>query len=123
MKRKASTTDSANSKKSNTMMAVPRIIAAGRGRVVQMAPIRSELFKIIDKEPSKINMVYLGTATYEDDESFAVQTAGFSSDGVNIERLNLTDVSASTREERQRLLCNWADAVLVSGGTTLLLVP
>jgi dipeptidase E len=97
-----------------------RIVAAGRGRVIQSPVIRSEILKLVPKQKAPIHVVYLGTATYESTEGYNVQAAGFTEVGCTVEHLKLTHMRNS-KENREMITQSLkrAQIVAVSGGNTL----
>ena len=98
-----------------------RIVACGRGRVVQSPKALAEVVRLTTKPVADINLLYLGTAAFEDAAAFTAQTLGFSAAGVGaIEKLCLTRAEHTpSEEERRRWIVDWADAIIVSGGNTL----
>jgi hypothetical protein len=68
-----------------------KIVACGRGRVTQLEPIRKEVIELTGKRhPS---LLYLGTATYDEESAFKLQTQGFADEGCPVTQLKLTEMS------------------------------
>ena len=100
-----------------------KIVACGRGRVVQTAAAVSEVVRLAGKPAAELRVLYLGTAAFEDEEAFEVQTRGFVEAGCgSIEQLRLTRASHTPPEAERRRQLEWADAIVVSGGNTLFAV-
>lgn len=95
-----------------------KIVAAGRGRVIQSPPVKAEIMRLARcKNP---HVVYLGTATYEASKSYDLQAAGFEKSGCTVEKVNLTDIKAARANIKQiKESILRADIIAVSGGNTL----
>lgn len=99
-----------------------RIVAAGRGRSMNMPPIMNAVLDLVPrKQQSDINMVYLGTASYDKSDVFHAQTSEYQK--IANCRLTKLDVSEAVEQIpseyviRSMLLS--ADVIMVSGGNTL----
>jgi dipeptidase E len=100
-----------------------KIVACGRGRVVQSAAALAEVLRLAGKPASSLNLLYLGTASFEDRGAFEAQTAGFAAAGCSaISQLRLTRPSHTPPDAERRRLVERADVIVVSGGNTLFAV-
>ena len=95
-----------------------RIVAAGRGRIIQHPNIKREILKLSGK--TKSHVVYLGAATFESDAGYDAQAKGFLDDGCTVEHLKLTELSNSRLNKQSiKASIRKADIIAVSGGNTL----
>lgn len=95
-----------------------KIVAAGRGRVVQSPNIRAEILKLA--RIPKPHVVYIGTASYDKSSAFDLQAKGFLDVGCTVEELKLTLFKGTTAEKRvAKTSIEGADVIVVSGGNTL----
>lgn len=97
-----------------------KLVAAGRGRSMSLPSIAEAVLNLISTTTT-IKLVYLGTATYDKDEPFQIQTAAYR-DLPNFQVIKLdvseaVDQIPSEDEIRDTLLS--AHAIMVSGGNTL----
>jgi dipeptidase E len=101
-----------------------RIVAAGRGRVIQSPPVRTEILRLARKSVGKsvqLRVVYIGTATFDRQDAFDVQAKGFADDcGCIVDRLELTDLAQARKNLKSITeLIEKAHIIAVSGGNTL----
>lgn len=95
-----------------------KFVVAGRGRVIQSPAIRDEIKKLTKKENPHV--VYLGTATYDQEAAYQMQAAGFTDIGCTVEHLKLTEVKKSPETiTKIKSSIRAADIIAVSGGNTL----
>jgi dipeptidase E len=95
-----------------------KFVVAGRGRVIQSPGIRDEIKRLTGKENPHV--VYLGTATYDQESPYQMQAAGFADVGCTVEHLKLTDVKKSPDTiSKIKTSIRAADIIAVSGGNTL----
>lgn len=97
-----------------------KIVAAGRGRVIQNPRVREEILRLCGKEKPKV--VYLGTATYESESGYDLQAKGFLDHGCTVEHLRLTAKSDIPDRKSISQAIRAADIIAVSGGNTLFAV-
>lgn len=105
-----------------------KIVAAGRGRSMSLPAIAEAVFQLISAASSTttttttIQLVYLGTATYDKIEPFLIQTAAYRDvPYCNVIKLDVSEAaidSIPSKEEIRNILFS-AHAILVSGGNTL----
>lgn len=98
-----------------------RIVAAGRGRTMSVPKIVDTVLQLVGQK-STVNIVYLGTATYDKQEPYLVQTEGYRS--LSQCQVVKLDVSEAAQEpmpsiEAIQATLEAAHVVLVSGGNTL----
>ncbi len=97
---------------------IRKIVAAGRGRVIQSEPIRKEILRLANKKSPHV--IYLGTATFDKQEPYELQGAGFASAGCSVAKVELTDLKAAIRNKASIIEeFEKADIIAVSGGNTL----
>ena len=97
---------------------IRKFVAAGRGRVIQSPSIRNEIKNLSGKENPHV--VYLGTASYDQDSPYQLQAAGFTEIGCTVERLNLIGVKKIQSEiNKIKESIRNADIIAISGGNTL----
>lgn len=96
-----------------------RIVAAGRGRTMSLPKIVNSVLQLAN-QTSTVNVVYLGTASYDKQEPYLVQTEGYRQlSQCQVVKLDVSEASVTpSMEEIQRTLES-AHVVLVSGGNTL----
>lgn len=112
------------------------LVAAGKGTSISLPPIVDAVLDLVpdrddDNDSDEIRLVYLGTASYDNDKAFETQTRAYRRiPRVKIERLNVSDRTSSgdgsttkpqklpSQEEMRSLLAN-AHILLCSGGDTL----
>ena len=84
------------------------------------APVVSAVLSLSGKPPSRTNLLYLGTATYDLPSFREKQTRGFAERGVRISTLDVACTLPS--EAAVASAIDSADLILVSGGNTLFAV-
>lgn len=95
-----------------------KFVAAGRGRVIQSPGIRNEIKNLSGKENPHV--VYLGTASYDQETAYQLQAAGFTDIGCTVEQLKLIGVKKTQTETKKiKESIRNADIIAVSGGNTL----
>lgn len=100
---------------------IRKFVAAGRGRVIQSPGIRDAIKNLTKKENPHV--VYLGTATYDQDSPFQMQAAGFADIGCTVEHLKLTNLKKNSENiSKIKSSISTADVIAVSGGNTLFAV-
>ena len=108
----------ATAKKSSGNNTTRKIVAAGRGRVIQHPNMRNEIIKLARK--NKPHVVYLGTATFDSDSAYDSQAAGFVQAGCTVEKLKVTTMKPTlANKQLVRKSIEGADIIAVSGGNTL----
>jgi dipeptidase E len=96
---------------------IRKIVAAGRGRVIQSPVIRDTIKRLSGK--ANPHVVYLGTASYDQDSAYELQAAGFTEIGCTVERLNLVGMKKKSSGSQIKSSIEKADIIAVSGGNTL----
>lgn len=101
-----------------------RIVAAGRGRVIQSPPVRAEILRLARESAGKtaqLRVAYLGTATFDKQDAYDLQARGFADDcGCIVDRVNLTDFTEAKKNLKTiAQILEGADIIAVSGGNTL----
>lgn len=112
--------ESLSSAKSATcgIVETPKIVAAGRMKALQLAPVFEKVIELSGKE--KPNILYIGTASFDRSDKFIVCTKAFRELGCTVLRLDVSEEeTVPSAEEMERLIVNWADALVCSGGNTL----
>eukprot|EP00551_Chaetoceros_affinis_P009493 CAMPEP_0203670596 /NCGR_PEP_ID=MMETSP0090-20130426/6624_1 /ASSEMBLY_ACC=CAM_ASM_001088 /TAXON_ID=426623 /ORGANISM="Chaetoceros affinis, Strain CCMP159" /LENGTH=284 /DNA_ID=CAMNT_0050535487 /DNA_START=128 /DNA_END=982 /DNA_ORIENTATION=+ len=109
-----------------------KIVCTGKGKSMSIEKVYSKVIDLSKK--TKPNVLYLGTPSYDSDNVYEIQTAGFRKAGCPIMKMNLSEVPISRRtqggseEENQIVYPTYenmkkevdkADVVMVSGGNTL----
>lgn len=101
-----------------------KIVAAGRGRSMSLPSIAEAVLSLISATTTTtttIKLVYLGTATYDKDEAFLIQTAAYRNHPncqvIKLDVSEAVDTTPSEQEIRDTILS--AHAIMVSGGNTL----
>jgi len=95
-----------------------KIVAAGRMKALQMPAVFEKVIELSGKEQPRI--VYIGTASFDRTDKFNVCTLAFRELQCEIERLDVSEPSSvPPMEEMRRLVVDWADVVMCSGGNTL----
>jgi dipeptidase E len=98
--------------------AVRKIVACGRGRVIQASPIKQEIINLTGKTQPRV--AYLGTATFDSDDAYNAQAKGFADSGCFVERVNLTNFKEAKKSMPGiKKSLESADIIAVSGGNTL----
>lgn len=100
-----------------------RMVAAGRGRTMCEPRVLQAVLTMLPGIPSDktIELVYLGTATYDKDEPFVMQTHAYSAlPNCNVTKLNVSEAveTVPNKAEIQATL-DAANIIMVSGGNTL----
>jgi hypothetical protein len=115
-----------------------RVVAAGRGRSMCLEPIVQAVLDLLPSSLSSLSsssssssttkqefiLVYLGTATYDKEEPFQLQTQAYQKMGncrvINLQVSEAIDAASQipTKEELRSTLLS-AHVILVSGGNTL----
>lgn len=102
---------------------VPRIrgLFGGTGKDLFGEPATvAAVLALCDKPPDQINLLYLGTASYDHSHHRNQQTAAFAKVGVQINRLEVA--CATPPEANIAAAVDASDVILVSGGNTLFAV-
>jgi peptidase E len=94
-----------------------KIVACGRGRVTQLPPIRKEVIALTGKKHPSV--LYLGTATYDEESAFTLQTQGFADEGCKVSQLKITELTEIPSKNEIESTILGSDIILVSGGNTL----
>lgn len=103
---------------SKTLTPIRKIVAAGRGRVIQSPPVKAAILNLC-KKPNP-HVLYLGTATYEQQSGYDLQAAGFLESGCTVQHLKLTGIRKTNESTRTiQDAFTHADIIAVSGGNTL----
>mmetsp|Transcript_30349 Transcript_30349/g.46549 ORF Transcript_30349/g.46549 Transcript_30349/m.46549 type:complete len:344 (-) Transcript_30349:168-1199(-) len=93
-------------------------VFAGSGRdALSSLEVVNSILDLTEKNPSEVNVVYLGTATYDLPQPKEKQTFQFVKAGCNVQYLDVVEKVPSRREVSVTL--NKADVIVVSGGNTL----
>ena len=96
----------------------PKILTTGSGNAVHEPPIFRKLISMTNKE--KPNVVYIGTPFFDRDDKYDSGTQSFRSIGCKIKRLMVAkECTTPSPEEMRRIIVDWADLVMVSGGNSL----
>ena len=99
-------------------MAVPKIVAAGKGGALYMPAIFSKVIELSGKETP--NIVYIGTASFDADKNAKRHGDEFRRRGCEVERLDVSEPqTVPPTDKMRRLVVDWADVIVCSGGNTL----
>ena len=96
-----------------------RIVAAGRGRTMCLPPVVQAVKDLLPTSNNILEqptLVYLGTATYDKDEPFSVQTHAYDS-WCRVIKLNVSEPTEPDLEHVRQTIAS-SHAILVSGGNT-----
>jgi dipeptidase E len=100
-----------------------RIVAAGRGKSMCFPPIVQAVLNLVKHVPEdeKIELVYIGTASYDADLAFENQTHAYRAlPNFNITKLDLSErANKVATESEARKALNAAHIIMSSGGNTL----
>jgi dipeptidase E len=118
------TSSTSDTKKENKTMIVSKnlkLVAAGRGRSMSLPSIAEAVVSLISATTTSISFVYLGTATYDKEEAFLIQTEAYRNlpncQMIKLDVSEAVDNVPSEQEIRDAILS--AHAIIVSGGNTL----
>eukprot|EP00579_Thalassiosira_antarctica_P008248 CAMPEP_0201879326 /NCGR_PEP_ID=MMETSP0902-20130614/10237_1 /ASSEMBLY_ACC=CAM_ASM_000551 /TAXON_ID=420261 /ORGANISM="Thalassiosira antarctica, Strain CCMP982" /LENGTH=701 /DNA_ID=CAMNT_0048407125 /DNA_START=119 /DNA_END=2224 /DNA_ORIENTATION=- len=112
------TEEAASSVPSEVNNSVPKIVCAGKGGALYLPAIFSKVMELSGKENP--NVVYIGTASFDADKNFNRHGNEFTMRGCLVERLDVSEPdTVPPHEEMRRLVVDWADVVVCSGGNTL----
>lgn len=96
----------------------PKILTTGSGNAVHEPPIFRKLLSMTEKDSP--NVVYIGTPFFDRDDKYDSGTASFRSVGCKIKRLMVAkECTTPSPEEMRRIVVEWADLIMVSGGNSL----
>ena len=109
------------SKDGEQLLLVPKIVGAGRGISLGLPAIYNKVISLTSKTaPSDVNVVYIGTASYDDQDRFEAQAKGFKAAGCKIFKLNVSeDETVPGQKKLRQIIVDWADVIMISGGNTL----
>jgi dipeptidase E len=100
-----------------------RIVAAGRGRSMCFPLIVQAVLDLVKHVPKdeKIELVYIGTASYDTEVAFEAQTHAYRAlPNFNVTKLDLSERSNNVPTESEvRTVLNAAHIIMSSGGNTL----
>ena len=114
----ASSANPSNNSGVDADMAVPKIVAAGKGGALYMPAIFSKVIELSGEETP--NIVYLGTASFDADKNAKRHGDEFRKIGCEVQRLDVSEPqTVPSAEEMRRLVVDWADVIVCSGGNTL----
>lgn len=97
---------------------VPKIVAAGKGGALYFPSIFSKVIELSGKDQP--NVVYIGTASFDADKNYNRHSGEFKKIGCEVQRLDVSEQhTVPSHEEMRRLVVDWADVIVCSGGNTL----
>mmetsp|Transcript_14287 Transcript_14287/g.40651 ORF Transcript_14287/g.40651 Transcript_14287/m.40651 type:complete len:356 (-) Transcript_14287:29-1096(-) len=108
-----------------------RVVAAGRGRSMCLPPIVDKVLDLAQggrpvTEDATLRLLYLGTATYDEDDAFQAQTHAYSSRTappyVDVKKLDVSEcvpIDQLPSKDDMSTHIQTADIIMVSGGNTL----
>eukprot|EP00569_Conticribra_weissflogii_P008048 CAMPEP_0171331486 /NCGR_PEP_ID=MMETSP0878-20121228/2727_1 /TAXON_ID=67004 /ORGANISM="Thalassiosira weissflogii, Strain CCMP1336" /LENGTH=1046 /DNA_ID=CAMNT_0011832027 /DNA_START=353 /DNA_END=3493 /DNA_ORIENTATION=+ len=98
--------------------AVPKIVAAGRMKALQMKPIVEKIIQLSNTPLPKL--LYIGTASFDRTDKFLMCTQAFRELGCEIRRLDVSEEdTVPSAEEMREMVVEWPEVILCSGGNTL----
>ena len=98
-----------------------RAVLAGAGNAMMGQPtVVNAVLELTGKAASEVNLLYIGTATYDLEQFRLQQTEGYVQRGVHVETLNVACRTPTVHEVDKAI--DEADVILVSGGCTLFAV-
>lgn len=98
--------------------AVPKIVAAGRMKALQMKPIVEKIIQLSNTPLPKL--LYIGTASFDRTDKFLMCTQAFRELGCEIRRLDVSEEdTVPSAEEMWEMVVEWPEVILCSGGNTL----
>ena len=107
-----------NSTDATAATVYPEILTTGSGNAVHEPPIFRKLISMTNKD--KPNVVYIGTPFFDRDDKYDSGTQSFRSIGCKIKRLMVAkECTTPSPEEMRRIVVDWADLIMVSGGNSL----
>jgi dipeptidase E len=99
-------------------LAYPKIVACGKGMALYMPKVFKKVISLTGKK--RPNIVYIGTASFDNDDSFNRHAKKFLSRGCLVDRINVSEPETSPSHDEMRwLVVEWADLLVCSGGNTL----
>ena len=97
---------------------VPKIVAAGIGRALQLKPIVDKVIELSGVDLPKI--LYIGTASFDRSDKMLLNIKAFRDLGCEIRRLDVSEEeTVPSPKEMRELVIDWAQVILCSGGNTL----
>lgn len=116
--RKQQQTNSEDATTTTTTVVYPKILTTGSGNAVHEPAIFRKLISMTSKD--KPNVVYIGTPFFDRDDKYDSGTGSFRSIGCQIKRLMVAkECTTPSPEEMRRIVVDWADLIMVSGGNSL----
>lgn len=98
--------------------AVPKIVACGKGGALYLPAIFSKVIELSGEDAP--NIVYIGTASFDADKNYLRHSGEFASRGCEVQRLDVSEPhTVPSPEEMRRMVVDWADVLVCSGGNTL----
>jgi len=108
----------ANGEDSNNAEVFPKIVAAGRMKALQLAPIVDKVVELSRSDCPKV--LYIGTASFDRTDKFHLCTKKFQEMGCEIRRLDVSeDDTVPPHDAMQQSVVDWPDVIMCSGGNTL----
>ena len=102
----------------NGELVYPKILTTGGGTGVHRPFIFSKLIAMTGKE--RPNVVYIGTPFFDREDKYESGTSSFRGIGCKIKRLMVAEeCTTPSPEEMRRIVVNWADLIMISGGNSL----
>mmetsp|Transcript_47853 Transcript_47853/g.101677 ORF Transcript_47853/g.101677 Transcript_47853/m.101677 type:complete len:413 (-) Transcript_47853:106-1344(-) len=96
----------------------PKILTTGSGNAVHEASFFAKIISMTAKE--KPNVVYIGTPFFDREDKYESGIVTFRKIGCRIKRLMVAkDCTTPSQEEMRRIIVDWADIIMVSGGNSL----
>ena len=96
----------------------PKILTTGSGNNVQNPFVFRKLIAMTGKE--RPNVVYIGTPFFDREDKYESGTSSFRDIGCRIKRLMVAkECTTPSPEEMRRIVVDWADLIMISGGNSL----
>lgn len=107
---------------SENHLIIPKVVGVGCGASLALPAIYNKVLSLTQKSstPTEVNVVYIGTASYDRNDPYERQTQGFKKAGCKIYKLNISeDDTVPEYCKLRQIIVDWADVVICSGGNTL----
>jgi len=110
--------DERDADSSTASAVVPKIVASGNERGMQLKPIVDKIVELSGVDLPKV--LYIGTASFDRTDKFLMNTKMFREMGCEIRRLDVSEQdTVPSAEDMREMVVEWPHVILCSGGNTL----
>lgn len=110
--------DERDADSSTASAVVPKIVASGNERGMQLKPIVDKIVELSGVDLPKV--LYIGTASFDRTDKFLMNTKMFREMGCEIRRLDVSELdTVPSAEDMREMVVEWPQVILCSGGNTL----